>query len=247
MSDDSHIAAYDAFAWFYNRYWGEQWLKRVMPILDQLVLQSTPPPARILDLCCGTGHVAAVLTDRGYQVTGVDSSSEMLSYARTNAPKAEFIRADARDFDLLPQFDLALSLYDSLNHILDLGELTKAFTKVRRALLPRGRFLFDLNHEDGYIAGWKQAWPLVAEDHLLAAQPSYDQPSKTARMIATMFRLHDGQWVRTAATFVQRAYTNDEVFGALSEAGFADIAIHRPEVEFGWKGGGRNFFLARRP
>ncbi len=247
MTDDSHITAYDAFAWFYNRYWGEPWVKRVMPILDQLILEKLSPPAQILDLCCGTGHMAAALTLRGYHVTGVDSSSAMLSYARINAPNSEFIQADARDFNLPPRFSLAISLYDSLNHILSLAELTQAFTNVYCALQPGGLFLFDLNREDGYIAGWKQAWPIVGDDHLLAVQPSYDPPSKTAKMIATMFRLQNGQWVRTSSTFVQNAYTDDEILAALETAGFADITIHSPELDFGWKRGGRNFYLARRP
>src|SRR5437762_2159188 len=45
--------------------------------------------SKIYDLGCGTGHLTAILADRfpGSQVTGVDSSSEMLAEARREFPK----------------------------------------------------------------------------------------------------------------------------------------------------------------
>jgi len=136
-------AAYDPFAWFYNRYWGPEFCQDVFPVFERLLLPLLPPPARILDLCCGTGQIAGRLAELGYEVTGLDGSAAMLSFARHNAPAARFLQADVRNFTL-PEgtgpFDLVVSSFDSLNHILTLAELNQVFRNVERSLTPGGLF-----------------------------------------------------------------------------------------------------------
>jgi len=66
------MAAYDYFAWFYNRYWNEEFHSLAFPILERIWLARLPEAARILDACCGTGYLAGILAERGYKVTGVD-------------------------------------------------------------------------------------------------------------------------------------------------------------------------------
>ena len=50
------------------------------------------PPARTLDVACGTGFMTRHL--RG-EVVGLDQSEAMLEIARRQAPQAEFVRGDA--------------------------------------------------------------------------------------------------------------------------------------------------------
>lgn len=47
------------------------------------------PPARILDIGCGTGSLSLVLTKLGHRVTGIDLSPKMVAQARKKAGKAE--------------------------------------------------------------------------------------------------------------------------------------------------------------
>ena len=60
------MAAYDDFAWFYNRYWNEEFHSLAFPILERIWLPRLPPAARVLDVCCGTGYLAGLLCARGY-------------------------------------------------------------------------------------------------------------------------------------------------------------------------------------
>lgn len=55
---------------------------------------SSLPPARTLDVACGTGFLTRHL--RG-EVTGLDQSEAMLSLAREQAPEATFVQGDALD------------------------------------------------------------------------------------------------------------------------------------------------------
>jgi ubiquinone/menaquinone biosynthesis C-methylase UbiE len=50
------------------------------------------PPARVLDVACGTGFLTQHL---GSEVRGLDQSEAMLEVARRRVPWAEFLRADA--------------------------------------------------------------------------------------------------------------------------------------------------------
>jgi SAM-dependent methyltransferase len=77
---------YDAFAWVYNKHWGIRYAQLVLPTLEKLILPRLPENSHILDLCCGTGRLAQALVARGYQVTGLDGSQEMIGFARKNAP-----------------------------------------------------------------------------------------------------------------------------------------------------------------
>jgi SAM-dependent methyltransferase len=135
---------YDAFAWIYNRYWGPYSAQRFLSVLERRLLPLLPPRARILDLCCGTGQLAQALMQRGYLVTGIDSSEEMIRFARMNAPDAEFLVEDARMFRLPAVYHAVISTYDSLNHIMSEAELAQVFRNVWACLQPGGWFLFDL-------------------------------------------------------------------------------------------------------
>ncbi len=52
---------------------------------------------RILDLGCGTGDLSAQIAESGVDVTGIDSSSEMILEARSKYPHLSFLVADAED------------------------------------------------------------------------------------------------------------------------------------------------------
>jgi trans-aconitate methyltransferase len=63
------------------------------PLLDLLDAQ---PGDRVLDLGCGTGHQAALLTARGCSVTGVDADAAMVAAARGAHPEVAFLLGDAQ-------------------------------------------------------------------------------------------------------------------------------------------------------
>lgn len=221
MPPIKRYADYDRFAWIYNQHWGG-FSQLVIPLLEQMILKDVPAGSRVLDVACGTGHVSKQLVESGYQVTGIDGSEEMLRYARENAPRAEFIAADARSFSLPAVYHAAISTFDSLNHILVLEELEQAFANIYAALLPGGRFAFDLNMEEGFVTGWNGHWGDAFEDHAYVWKNSYDPEERLARFDATLFRLEDGCWQRSDVILWERSYEPRQVFAALERAGFVD-------------------------
>lgn len=237
---------YDRFAWFYNKYWGSEFSRTAMAIFQVVLIPHLAPGCRVLDLCCGTGQISAGLVERGFEVTGIDGSASMLEFARRNAPGAEFIQADARSFDLPGRFEAAISPFDSLNHIMSIGELTSVFRNVHSALSPGGIFLFDLNlEEEAERLG--QSIDFVGDDHACIVKASYDPSEMIKRYDVTMFRLEAEIWRRSDLALYQRYYEIDDVLAALSDAGFEVVRTYDARREFGFTlSDGRIFYFARK-
>ena len=246
MSTPSTFSDYDGFAWFYNRYWGEDFCRSAMAIYEILLFPHLRPGAPILDLCCGTGQLAAALEARGFRITGVDGSATMLDFARENAPLAEFIQADARALRLPRRYDAAISAFDSLNHLMSLAELTKVFRNVHAALRKGGMFLFDLNLETDEDAR-PQTMDVVEDDHTCVVQATYDRAQQLKQYQVTMFRQDAAGWQRSDLLLQQRYYSETAVISALADVGFKRVKTFDARHEFGLKlSDGRMFFLAHK-
>jgi SAM-dependent methyltransferase len=244
-----HLALYDDFAWFYNRYWNEEFHSLAFPILERIWLPRVARKGRILDVCCGTGYLAGLLTGRGYRVTGIDASAEMIAHARENVPAAAFQVADASRFRAPGKFDGAVSTFDSLNHILSDEDLRAAFQRTAAALKPGAPFAFDMLLESAYQTNWADAFSLVRDDHVLVLSGSgFDFRTRLAQCHITMFRLGDGVWRRSDVEVNERCYTTKEIDAALELAGFAQTEYYdaRDLGMSGQLGQGRTFVVTTR-
>ena len=243
------MALYDDFAWFYNRYWNEEFHGLAFPILERIWLPRVPEHGRVLDVCCGTGYLAGLLTERGLRVTGIDASSAMIAHARENVPAAGFHVADASAFRVSGRFDGAVSTFDSLNHILDEKQLAAAFQRIAKALKPGAPFAFDILLESAYQTNWADAFSVVRDDHvLLISGTGFDFRTGLAKCRITMFRLLDGAWRRCDVEVEERCYSTPEIDRVLSQAGFTGVSYYdaRDLGMSGQLGQGRTFVVATR-
>ncbi len=245
------MALYDDFAWFYNRYWNEEFHSLAFPILERIWLPRLPRRrARILDVCCGTGYLAGLLTARGYRVTGIDASrGDDRACARERARRRAFQVADAGQFRVLGKFDGAVSTFDSLNHILNEEDLQAALRRTAAALKPGAPFAFDMLLESAYQTNWADAFSLVRDDHVLVLSGSgFDFRTRMAQCRITMFRLLDGEWRRSDVEVHERCYTTSEIAAALTRAGFEQTECYdaRDLGMSGQLGQGRTFVVTTR-
>jgi SAM-dependent methyltransferase len=244
-----HLALYDDFAWFYNRYWNEEFHSLAFPILERIWLPRLVRKGRILDVCCGTGYLAGLLTGRGYRVTGIDASAAMIAHARENVPAAAFHVSSASEFRVAGKFDGAVSTFDSLNHILGEEELRAAFQRTAAALKPGAPFVFDMLLESAFQTNWTDAFSVVRDDHVLLLSGSgFDLRTRLAQCRITMFRLGDGVWRRSDVEVHERCYTTREIDAALRLAGFAQTECYdaRDLGMSGQLGQGRTFVVTTR-
>ena len=243
-------APYDEFAWLYDRHWGPHSLRKFAPILAEVLLPRLPAKARVLDVCCGTGQITRWLSDRGCRVTALDHSRAMLKYARKHAPRAAFVLAEAEAFSLPPCHAAAVSMFDSLNHILTPAKLTVVFRRILAALAPGGVFFCDFNIRRKFRAGWRGDFSLLEDDHACIVRTRYEDATRRAHWNIAMFRKNRrGTWARSDLHLVQRAYEESEIRRALAAAGFTGIEIwdtDRTPAGLTPLPPGKTYFLARK-
>ncbi len=194
---------------------------------ELLLLQQEVRPNRVLDICCGTGTLCEMLSERGYSVTGFDLSKTMIAEARRKAELAglnvRYEVADARTVDLGERFDAAFSFFDSLNYITDAAGLRSAIHSAARHLRPGASFIFDLN--TAYAFEQKM---FDQQDTRKRSKVHYNwvgDYDKGQRIIRVEMDFWvDGQKVHEV--HVQRAHREDEVREFLAEAGFESVRIY---------------------
>jgi SAM-dependent methyltransferase len=242
---------YDAFAWLYNKEW-RAYGENIFPALKLIAGDKLLDKANILDLCCGTGHLAKVLIGKGYSVTGIDGSKEMLRYAKENTPDAEFILKDARNFRFPPVYNAVFSTFDALNHVMTLKGLEQVFNNVFACLISGGIFIFDMTMKYHFETRMK-AYNKVTEkpEYLFTMRCDYNEENKVGEFHCTFFQPEGQNWKRSDVCLYQTWYPCEDVKSALEKAGFTGIRTHsfneqRELVEV-TENSDRAFFYAQKP
>ena len=109
---------------------------------DLVDLLDPTPGERVLDLGCGTGHLADDMRDRGATVVGLDRSAEMLAEARTSYPALSFLLGDARALPFAGSLDAVFS--NAALHWIPPADAATVATQIRTALRPGGRLVAEL-------------------------------------------------------------------------------------------------------
>ena len=160
MSSQDHVSAaqdvFDASAQTYVQSVGTEINSATEHPIDRSLLVSfvdlikRQSIARVADVGCGPGRVAAFMADRGLDVVGVDPSQAMLALARTAHPGIQF---EEGQLDALPIETGALAgvvcwysiIYTPLNR------LYEAFDELARVLLPGGVLLLAFQTEGMHV------------------------------------------------------------------------------------------------
>ncbi len=225
---------YDRFAQVYSRgaysnY--TRWiLEKIPSLLENFAL---PKSGRLLDLACGEGTFLAGMAASGWQVSGVDQSPAMLSFASqkfdTAAAPLCLIHGDMRELHFDNEFDLVTCWYDSLNYLLKLSELKAVFAGVFNALKPGGAFLFDMNTIYALTVHWQRNAAFIPQEtsdliEIHIPSCNYDQQQASLRIIV-FTRLEDSQeWDRFEEVHTEQGYPLAVIQSSLQECGFDLLA-----------------------
>jgi len=224
------------YAGWYDTLYREKDYAGECAYLEALFARQGVSPKTIIDLGCGTGGHALLLAQRGYAMTAVDRSANMLLTARAKADQAgvevDFHQGDITSLEWQESFDAAIAMFAVAGYQCGEGEAEAMFAGVWRSLRPGGVFIFDGWHGPGVLRERPVPRlleiPLDNKEVLLRlADPHLDPLAQTVE-------IHYRLWHRRGAAIIaeseehhlMRFFFPRELHCLLHQAGFATVSLH---------------------
>lgn len=213
-------------------------------------------PKSVLDVACGTGNMTYRFAAAGLEAWGVDCSQAMVDTARSKlpdyrgaGPAPEFLCQNAAAMTLPQTFDAAVSLFDSLNYILQEDDLRSAFQSVWTHLSPGGLFVFDMNTVYALSHRFFDQDNLSSQRFPLYRWVSSWDPDTRLCTIEMDFRvLGDSGVEEFHETHYQRGYSTLQIKDGLECASFTEIEFCQAFTSRPPSGRtDRIYVIARRP
>ena len=224
---------YDLLAPFYDAINAEidyeKWADFIEKILNK---ECKCRPELVLDLGCGTGKMTLELARRGYDMTGIDYSPEMLDIARSIADEEGhdilWLCQDMREFELYGTVDAAVCCLDCINHLEDEEDLDKCFKLVHNYLIPDGIFIFDINAKYKFENVYADNTFSMEEDGGVCIWENYyDSDSKLCDFYITLFKeCADGRYERYDEEQSERMYTLEDIKASLERCNLEFISAY---------------------
>ncbi len=191
-------------------------------------------PELILDLACGTGSMTLELAKRGYDMTGVDLSPEMLDIARERAEKERlserclWLLQDMNSFELYGTVGAVVCCLDSINHLTGTASLKKTFDLVHNYLDPDGLFIFDINGKRKFEEVYaNETYTVDTDDDFCIWQNDYDEKRGVCDFYITVFHKNaDGTYTRYDDEQREKMFTVQSVKNMLLKCGFEFIGAY---------------------
>jgi ubiquinone/menaquinone biosynthesis C-methylase UbiE len=142
--------------WYKNWFNSEEYLKvyrhrdqKEANELVELVIKNidVSKVKNVLDMAAGSGRHAIIFTEKGFNVTAVDLSENLLSIGKKHAEnenvKIEFVHSDIRQFDPDIKYNLILNLFTSIGYFEKDEENYFILSKAYKLLENNGYFVLD--------------------------------------------------------------------------------------------------------
>ena len=222
--------AYTSFASVYDLFMDnvpyEEWCAFLCKMLAQHGITDGP----VLDLGCGTGKMTRLMSEQGYDMTGIDNAAEMLQIAAMEPGEVPilYLLQDMQDLELDGCVRAVYSVCDCVNYVLDEEELQQAFSRVHEYLEEDGVFIFDVNTSYKYTK-------LLAENTFAESRDEgsfiwdnyYDEEERINEYDLTLFIPEGNElYRRYTETHYQRNYETATLLKLLKNAGFTDICVY---------------------
>jgi SAM-dependent methyltransferase len=195
-------------------------------------LELAQSAGHIVDLGCGTGLLARELAQRGYRVTGIDPSPQMLQIARhrPEGKRVTWIEGDAGVLPFVGHADLVVMTGHVAQIFLDDAAFLATLKAIRRVLRPGGRIAFESRNPAA--RAWQDWTPERSRRRVEDAQGAQSaeiwqerhdtpDPAETGRVAFTTFYRFDDTTLEAHSEL--RFRTQQELTALLNQAGFTHI------------------------
>ncbi len=226
------MSGYEALAGSYDALMTDGSYQARADFLERCFQGSAVPVKTVLDLGCGTGTIAWMLAERGYEVIATDASGEMLTQAMGKAagcppgfPPPLFVCQPMERLNLgRRRADAVVSTLDSLNYLTREKDLRETLRRVCRYLRPGGRLVFDVNTPCKFRRMDAQMYMDEDPGNFCVWRTFFSEKTRICTYQVDLFRRRgDGAWDRRFEEHRQRAWEWEQLRGFLTDAGFTRI------------------------
>ena len=221
--------AYHELAKSYDRLTNDVDYEATVEFYMQILDREGLKPRTVVDLACGTGSVTEILARKGYQVTGVDMSEEMLTEAMAKVMDMEnpprFVCQKLQELRLPRAVDMAVCALDSLDYITDPADCAEAIRRTYKALNPGGIFIFDVNTPEKLRAMDGQVFLDEDDDVYCVWRGEFDAQANICSYGMDLFQRRGEVWHRSFEEHREYAYSAEQLVGYLKDAGFTHIEV----------------------
>lgn len=200
--------------------------------IDRIFAENgVPKGSLILDAGCGTGQMTVLLAKLGYDMIGVDLSSEMLSVAKArseeNGVEPLFLCQDMSDIELYGTVGGAISCLDSVNYLISTEKLDAFFALMHNYIDKGGIFVFDVNTKEKFEKVYGDNSYILEEDGVLCAwQNQYSKSTGLCRFYLSIFEENeDGRYTRFDEVQKEKYFPSSTIRRLLSKNGFDIIRV----------------------
>lgn len=194
--------------------------KGAAPEIVRLLRSAAIRIERVVDVGCGAGLLTKVLVDEGFEVTGIDTSLELLEIAHAVCPTAQFVNASVYETKI-PTCEAVIAIGEPLAYHdnPDADHLVgQFFRRVASVLPPGGIFIFDLVElGEPSLAG--RFWSL-GEDWAVIVETTENQSERTLVRNIETFRRVDEFYRRGREVHKVRLFDTSAVCAELDSCGF---------------------------
>ena len=221
MSEFEFEGVFDEdYLYFYETFLDERTPEEVERIVELFELE---PGADILDCPCGHGRIANRLAERGYRVTGLDSTELFLEQAREDASargvEVEYVHGDMRGLPWSDRFDGVLNWFTSFGYFSD-EENKAVLREFQDALKPGGRLVLETQNITRIMLDPQPIHVVGERDGDLMIDRWTLDPERS-RFSTDRLVMRDGR--ARKAHFSVRFFTVPELRSWLEAAGFENV------------------------
>ncbi len=222
---------YTAFAAVYDRLMADVDYCAWAEYYQSLLQLGDVRAGKVCECACGTGSLTIELAGRGYQMTGVDLSPDMLFEASQKARKAgamiPFVKQDMRQLRLHRQMDAVICTCDGVNYLPPEG--AKEFFKAAwDALRPGGALAFDVStpYKLEYILGNHFIGDETAEIAYLWKNRWRPDKGCVDMALSVFVRQADETYQRIGEQQRQYAHSAEALSAMLGEIGYQSVKLY---------------------
>ena len=222
--------AYHELAKSYDRLTNDVDYGATVEFYMQILEREGLKPRTVVDLACGTGSVTEILARKGYDVTGVDMSEEMLTQAMAKVMDMEnpprFVCQQLQALKLPRAVDMAVCALDSLDYVTDPDDCAEAIRRTYKALNPGGIFIFDVNTPEKLLSMDGQVFLDEDDDVYCVWRGEFDRKTNICSYGMDLFQRAGDVWHRSFEEHREYAYSAEQLVRYLKDAGFTAIEVY---------------------